>query len=110
MSTTLTDIIIVMIVAVVVTLIFGTLGLEMSFKRMARLARVLFVAGPLQVILTGSAAAGVGFALGLSTAEAIVLGMLAALSSTAVVLKTTASAVEGRDAVPCPVEEDRPAD
>ena len=132
MPAILTDIIIVMAVAVVVTLLFSrlrlpalvglfvagaligphafglikspdtveqladigvifllfTLGLEMSFKRMARLARVLFIAGPLQVILTGAAGAGVGFALGLSAAQAVVLGMLVALSSTAVVLKT----------------------
>lgn len=134
----LTDIIIVMAVAVVVTLLFSrlrlpalvglfvagvfigpnafglirspesveqlaeigvifllfTLGLELSFKRMARLARVLFVAGPLQVILTGGVGLGVGFALGLSTAEAIVLGMLVALSSTAVVLKTMTERAE----------------
>jgi CPA2 family monovalent cation:H+ antiporter-2 len=134
----LTDIIIVMAVAVVVTLLFSrlrlpalvglfvagvligpnafgligspesveqlaeigvifllfTLGLELSFKRMARLARVLFVAGPLQVILTGAVGLGVGLALGLSTAEAIVLGMLVALSSTAVVLKTMTERAE----------------
>lgn len=138
MPTVLTDIIIVMVVAVVVTLLFSrlrlpalvglfvagvligpnafglvkspesveelaeigvifllfTLGLEMSFRRMARLARVLFIAGPVQVLLTGAAGAGVGFALGLSTAEAIVLGMLASLSSTAVVLKTMTERAE----------------
>jgi len=129
---TLTDILIVMAVAVVVTLLFSrlrlptlvglfvagvligpnafaliespesveqladigvifllfTLGLELSFRRMARLARVLLIAGPLQVVLTGAAGAGAGFALGLSAPQAVVLGMLAALSSTAVVLKT----------------------
>jgi CPA2 family monovalent cation:H+ antiporter-2 len=134
----LTDIIIVMAVAVVVTLLFSrlrlpalvglfvagvligpkalglirspdsveelaeigvifllfTLGLELSFKRMARLARVLFVGGPLQVGLTGAVALGVGLALGLSTAEAAVLGMLVALSSTAVVLKTLTERAE----------------
>ncbi len=138
MPATLTDIIIVMIVAVGVTLLFGrvrlpalvglfvagvligpnafglvkspesveqladigvifllfTLGLEMSFKRMARLARVLFIAGPLQVILTGAIGAAVGFALGLTAAQTIVLGMLAALSSTAVVLKTMTERAE----------------
>jgi CPA2 family monovalent cation:H+ antiporter-2 len=132
MTGTLTDILIVMAVAVVVTLVFSrlrlpalvglfvagaligpnafglikspesveqladigvifllfTLGLEMSFKRMARLAKVLFVGGPLQVVLTGAIGAGVGFALGESPAQALVLGMLVALSSTAVVLKT----------------------
>lgn len=138
MSRTLTDILIVMAVAVVVTLLFSrirlpalvglfvagvligphafglikspesveqladvgvifllfTLGLEMSFKRMARLARVLLMAGPLQVVLTGGAGMGVGYAFGLSTKEALVLGMLVALSSTAVVLKTLTERAE----------------
>ncbi|MBN1630834.1 MAG: cation:proton antiporter, partial [Thermoleophilia bacterium] len=138
MPSTLTDIIIVMAAAVVVTLIFGrlrlptlvglfvagvligphafglikspesveelaeigvifllfTLGLELSFRRMARLARVLLIAGPLQVILTGAIGMGVGFAFGLTTAESVVLGMLVALSSTAVVLKTLTERAE----------------
>ena len=138
MTGTLTDIVIVMAVAVVVTLLFSrlrlpplvglfvagvligpnafgliensesveqlaeigvifllfTLGLEMSFKRMARLARVLFIAGPLQVLLTGAVGMGVGYALGLSTPESVVLGMLVALSSTAVVLKTMTERAE----------------
>ncbi len=138
MTGTLTDIIIVMAVAAVVTLVFGrlrfpalvglfvagvligpnalglvnspksveqladvgvifllfTLGLELSFKRMARLARVLFIAGPLQVVLTGAAGTGVGFAFGLPASQAVVLGMLVALSSTAVVLKTMTERAE----------------
>lgn len=77
----------------VIFLLF-TLGLELSFKRMARLARVLFVAGPLQVVLTGAIGTGVGFALGLTTSQAVVLGMLVALSSTAVVLKTMTERAE----------------
>ncbi|MFH0915419.1 MAG: cation:proton antiporter [bacterium] len=131
-TATLTDIVIVMAVAVVVTLIFGrlhlptlvglfvagalagpntfglikdgeqvqalaevgvifllfTLGLEFSFRRMMRLARVILVAGPLQVLLTGAAGAGVALALGRSGPQSMVLGMLVALSSTAVVIKT----------------------
>ena len=71
----------------VVFLLF-TLGLEFSFRRMLRLAKVMLVAGPLQVLLTGAAGAGVGLAFGLSGTQATVLGMLVALSSTAVVLKT----------------------
>ncbi len=77
----------------VIFLLF-TLGLELSFKRMARLARVLVVAGPLQVVLTGAVGLGVGFALRLSPAEAVVLGMLVSLSSTAVVLKTLTERAE----------------
>ena len=132
MTGTLTDILIVLAVAVVVTLIFSrlrlpalvglfvagaligpnslaligsaesvealaeigvifllfTLGLEFSFGRMRRLARVILIAGPLQVIVTGAIGVGVGRLLGWSTAQSIVLGMLIALSSTAVVIKT----------------------
>ena len=87
----------------VIFLLFA-LGLEFSFKRIARLARVVLIAGPLQVILTGAAGFGVGMAIGLSLAEATVLGMLVALSSTAVVLKTmtengTVDTPRGRNAL-----------
>ncbi len=54
---------------------------------MARLARVILIAGPLQVMLTGAAAFGVSMAFSLSVTDGLVLGMLVALSSTAVVLK-----------------------
>lgn len=117
MPAVFTDVIIVMVVAVVVTLLFSrlrlpalvglfvagvfigphafglikspesveqladigvifllfTLGLEMSFRRMGRLARVLFIAGPLQVVLTGAAGFGVGLMLDLSLPQAVVL-------------------------------------
>ena len=132
MPGTLTDILIVMAVAVVVALVFGrlhlptlvglfvagvligphafgligspdsveqlaeigvifllfTLGLEFSFRRLSRIARVILVAGPLQVVLTGAAGFGAGMAFALPVSQAVVLGMLVALSSTAVVLKT----------------------
>ena len=138
MPAVFTDVIIVMVVAVVVTLLFSrlrlpalvglfvagvfigphafglikspesveqladigvifllfTLGLEMSFRRMGRLARVLFIAGPLQVVLTGAAGFGVGLMLDLSLPQAVVLGMLVSLSSTAVVLKTMTERAE----------------
>lgn len=77
----------------VIFLLF-TLGLEMSFRRMARLIRVLLIAGPLQVLLTWGIGTGVGFAFDLSSAEAMTLGILVALSSTAVVLKTLTERAE----------------
>jgi CPA2 family monovalent cation:H+ antiporter-2 len=132
MNTTLTDIIVVMAAAAVVTLLFSrlrlptlvglfvagaligpnalrfiessesvealaemgvvfllfTLGLEFSFRRMTRIARVIVVAGPVQVVLTGAVGTAVGLVFGQSLQEAMVLGMLVALSSTAVVIKT----------------------
>jgi len=71
----------------IIFLLFA-LGLEFSFRRMARLARVMLVAGPLQVVLTGTVAFGVGLACKLSITDSLVLGILVALSSTAVVLKS----------------------
>lgn len=71
----------------VVFLLFA-LGLEFSFRRMISLGRVLAVAGPVQVALTGVLAALLVWALGASGTQSIVVGMLVSLSSTAVVLKT----------------------
>ncbi len=132
MTETLTDVLVVLAVAVVVTLIFSrlrlpplvglfvagaligpkslgliksaesvealaemgvifllfTLGLEFSFGRMRRLGRSILAAGPLQVVVTGGIGVGLALLTGLSMAESLVLGMLIALSSTAVVIKT----------------------
>lgn len=132
MTATLTDILIVMAVALAVTLVFGrlrlpilvalfvagivvgpnsfglikepervrglaevgvifllfALGLEFSFRRLVRLAGPILLAGPVQVVLTGAVGAGVALAFGAPGAQALLLGMLVALSSTAVVLKT----------------------
>ncbi len=71
----------------VIFLLF-TLGLEFSFRRLVRLAGPILVAGPVQVVLTGAIGTGVGLAFGVPVREAVVVGMLVALSSTAVVLKT----------------------
>lgn len=138
MTSTLTDILVVMAVAVVVSLLFGrfrlptlvglfaagvligphalrliktpesvgqladigvifllfTLGLEFSLRRMRRLLRAILIAGPLQVVLTGGICTGAALAFGRSGSEALVLGMLLALSSTAVVLKTLTDQAE----------------
>lgn len=132
MSGTLSDILIVLAVALAVTLVFGrlrlpvlvalfaagalvgpnsfgiikesehvealaevgvifllfTLGLEFSFRRLIRLAGPILIAGPVQVVFTGAVGAGVALAFGSPGRQAIFLGMLVALSSTAVVLKT----------------------
>lgn len=71
----------------VVFLLF-VLGLEFSFQRMISLVRVLMVAGPVQVGLTGGLAGLLVWALGASGTQSITVGMLVSLSSTAVVLKT----------------------
>jgi CPA2 family monovalent cation:H+ antiporter-2 len=71
----------------VVFLLFA-LGLEFSFGRLLHLGRSMLVAGPVQVLLTAIIAAGVALAAGGSATEAVVLGALVSLSSTAVVLRT----------------------
>ncbi len=71
----------------VIFLLF-TLGLEFSFGRMRRLGMSILVAGPVQVVMTGAIVLGIARAAGQSMTQSFVLGMLVALSSTAVVLKT----------------------
>lgn len=70
----------------VVALLF-TLGLEFSRDRVRRVGRPFLLAGPLQLLGTAAATAGLAFALGLAAGPAVFLGFLVALSSTALVLR-----------------------
>jgi len=70
-----------------VVLLLFTVGLEFSLTDLRRLGRMAIVGGGLQVFLTLAAVAAILMAVGMHPARAIFLGMLAALSSTAVVLK-----------------------
>ncbi len=70
-----------------VVLLLFTIGLEFSLKELRRLGPVLVIGGGLQVTLTVLAVtAGAVFA-GFSASEGVFFGFLAALSSTAIVLK-----------------------
>ncbi len=71
-----------------VVLLLFSVGVEFSLERLYRIRSVILIGGSLQVLLTGLAtlAAAVTF-FSLETPQAIFLGMLVALSSTAVVLK-----------------------
>ncbi len=70
-----------------VVLLLFTVGLEFSLTDLRRLGRTAIIGGGFQVFLTLGLVA-LGFvAFGMHPAPAIFLGMLAALSSTAVVLK-----------------------
>ncbi len=69
----------------VVALLF-TIGLELSLRQLWRIRKQLLVGGTLQVFLTGAAVALIATQLGQPRNEAIVIGCLVALSSTAVVL------------------------
>ncbi len=70
----------------VVFLLF-TIGLELSLARLRELARMFWVGGSIQTLTTIALAAGVALAFGLPWPAALVLGFVAAPSSTAIVLK-----------------------
>jgi CPA2 family monovalent cation:H+ antiporter-2 len=70
----------------VVLLLFG-IGLELSLERLRRLWRPIVVGGTLQVALTAGAAALIAGQAGLATRSAIFVGLMAAVSSTAIVLR-----------------------
>jgi CPA2 family monovalent cation:H+ antiporter-2 len=64
-----------------------TIGLEFSPRELVRLGRVPLVAGPLQVVLTTLVGMAAGWLIGLAPREALVVGAMTALSSTACVLR-----------------------
>jgi CPA2 family monovalent cation:H+ antiporter-2 len=70
-----------------VVLLMFTIGIEMSFEHLLRVRKAIFIGGGLQVLLT----IGIGWlltqAFGIANNEALFLGMLASLSSTAIVLQ-----------------------
>ncbi len=70
----------------VALLLFG-IGLEMQLGRLRRLWRPVLIGGALQVGLTAGGVAGVALAFGLEPSSALFLGMLLAVSSTAIVLR-----------------------
>jgi len=70
-----------------VVLLLFTIGLELSISRLLALGHELFQGGGLQVLGTLAAVAAVAPALGLGVRQGIFYGALAALSSTAIILK-----------------------
>jgi CPA2 family monovalent cation:H+ antiporter-2 len=87
-----------------VSLLLFSLGLEFSWTRLAGLGGRALLSGVLQIVITAVAAAAVGVALRLPLVEAIAVGAMIALSSTACVLRVLAErghldSVHGRDAI-----------
>jgi CPA2 family monovalent cation:H+ antiporter-2 len=74
-----------------VVLLLFEVGIEIDPLQIGRERGRLFVVAPLQVLLTGSVAAAVGYALGLRPAGAVLLGLCLALSSSVVVVNITRS-------------------
>ncbi len=70
-----------------VILLLFTIGLEVSLDKLLRMRKVLFYAGILQILITIVITASIFYFFDVKIKYAIFLGMLASLSSTAIVLK-----------------------
>lgn len=70
-----------------VILLLFIIGLEFSLKSLMSIKKVVFVGGSLQVGLTILFTTGLSYLFGYSIQEAVMLGLLFSLSSTAIVLK-----------------------
>ncbi len=71
----------------VVLLVFA-IGIEVSLRELVSLGKVIVIGGILQITVTGALLMPIGLLLGFDITTAIILGMVGALSSTMVVLKT----------------------
>lgn len=70
-----------------VALLLFSLGLEFAWDRLMGLGRKTLASGVVQVVLTGAVAAAVVLLFGRSGVEAVALGAMVSLSSTATVLR-----------------------
>ncbi|MEM6288256.1 MAG: cation:proton antiporter, partial [Bacteroidota bacterium] len=70
-----------------VLLLLFTIGIEFSLDRLAKIKRLIFVGGGIQVGLTTAIVAGLCMAFGVGWRPAVFTGFLVALSSTAIVTK-----------------------
>ncbi len=77
-----------------VALLLFTIALEFSWSRLRRIGPIALGGGTLQVLLTGSIAAGVCVMLDLGGAASVAIGAMIALSSTACVLRLLVSRAE----------------
>jgi CPA2 family monovalent cation:H+ antiporter-2 len=71
-----------------VVLLLFTIGLEFSLKRLMEMKRLVLGGGGLQVVLTTLLVLGLCLAVGRAFNQALFIGFLFALSSTAIVLKS----------------------
>lgn len=70
----------------VIFLLF-TIGLEFSIASIGHVKRLFFAGGPLQVGVTALAVTGLSLSLGVNAQQAILFGLVASLSSTAIILR-----------------------
>lgn len=76
-----------MLAEIGVILLLFSIGIEFSFQKLMEIKKQVVVGGSLQVGLTVVAVFLISNLLGLSTADAVFIGFLIALSSTAIVLR-----------------------
>ena len=70
-----------------VVLLLFTIGLEFSLSHLLRIRRIVFLGGLVQVIFTAAVFSGLSHLYGMQWKGALLMGFLAALSSSALVLK-----------------------
>lgn len=70
-----------------VILLLFTIGIEFSLKKLLEIKKLVLIGGSLQVFLTGALAMFIVWQFDFSITEAIFIGFLVSLSSTAIVLK-----------------------
>lgn len=73
-----------------VVLLLFLIGLELSFKRLVTMRRLVFGLGGLQVLISGSLIAAAFWAFGFDPGAALVVGFALSLSSTAIVVELLA--------------------
>jgi monovalent cation:H+ antiporter-2, CPA2 family len=84
----LSDVHVVEILAEVgVVLLLFTVGLELSLGNLKRLGKLVWIAGPIQVVGTIALVLGVAAAAGYPFSRGLLFGYMVALSSTAIVLR-----------------------
>ena len=76
-----------MLAEIGVILLLFTIGVEFSFANLLQIRQSVLVAGPIQVAATCLAGVFLALQFGMSNSEAVFIGFLLSLSSTAIVLK-----------------------
>lgn len=87
-----------------IALLLFSIGLEFSTTKLKELGQIALGSGVVQIVLTALIITGIALPFAVNSAEAVVLGLGFAMSSTAVVLRTLADraeldSVHGRNAV-----------
>lgn len=70
-----------------VVLLLFTIGIEFSLRELLKIKRIVILGGGLQVLITATVVAFIIWLLGSSPEAAVFMGLIVALSSTAIVLK-----------------------